>query len=81
MKTLIENSTDISKYVFADDANVTLESDKIITDGFIIADMNSENSTLVEGVTPPDDYVGNKYLYVDSEWVSNSDYSEPEENL
>ena len=79
MKTLIENSTNISKYVFADDINVTLEADKIITDDFIIADMNSRNSTLADGVTPPDDYIGNKYLYADSAWVANPDYVEPEE--
>lgn len=77
MKTIIENSTDISKYIFEDDVEITLDESTITTPDFTIADMNSSNATVVEGVTPPADWVGCKYLYADSEWVLNPDWIEP----
>lgn len=77
MKTIIENATDISKYIFEDDVEITLDETTIITPELIIADMDSSNATVVEGVTPPADWMGCKYLYADSEWVLNPEWIEP----
>ena len=77
MKTIIETSTDISKYIFEDDTEVSLDSDSIITPSLIIADMNSDNAELIENVTPPEDWAGCKYLYADSEWELNPDWIDP----
>lgn len=77
MKTIIENATDISKYVFEDDVEITIDETTITTPDFIIADLNSTNATLVENVTPPEDWTGCKYLYADSEWVLNPECVEP----
>jgi len=74
MKTIIENSTNQSKYIFADDAVVTLSEQNIVTPDFIIGDLNSTNATLIEGVSLPDDYVGCKYLYDAGEWTLNPDW-------
>tara|TARA_Y100000389_G_scaffold204541_1_gene257840 strand:- start:3352 stop:3606 length:255 start_codon:yes stop_codon:yes gene_type:complete len=79
MKTIIEIATDISKYIFEDDAEVSLDSDSITTPSFIVADMNSSTAELVEDVTPPADWMGCKYLYADSEWELNPDWVEPED--
>lgn len=64
MKTIVDNTTNVSKYLFADDKAVIMGAD-VITVGdpaeLIIADMNSGNATLIEGVSTPEDYMGCKY--------------------
>jgi hypothetical protein len=73
MKTIIQNSTNCSKYLFADDKQVVIKDTHIeIGDpanlDVIIADMNSSNATLIEGVTEPEDWFGCKYNYVNDAW-------------
>ena len=82
MKTIIQNSTNCSKYLFADDKQVTIKEDRIdIRDpnnlDVIIADMNSSNATLIEGVTEPDDWYGCKYNYVNGAWELCPDWVDP----
>ena len=64
MKTIVDNTTNVSKYLFADDKAVIMGAD-VITVGdpveFIIGDMNSGNATLIEGVSTPEYYFGCKY--------------------
>ena len=64
MKTIVDKATNTSRYLFADDKSVTMGSDTIIVGDpaeFIIGDLNSGNSTLIEGVTEPEDWYGCKY--------------------
>ena len=64
MKTIVDNATNTSKYLFADDKPVTMGSDTITVGDpveFIIGDLNSGNATLIEGVTEPEDWYGCKY--------------------
>jgi len=80
MKTLINTESKISLYLFDDSETVDVQSSKVVVgnpETLIICDCNSSNSTLVEGVTEPTEYVGRKYLY-DGEWQSNPDYIAPE---
>lgn len=77
MKTLIENATKESKYIWADDAVVTLGDERTFTPEFVIGDMNSTNATLVENVTPPDDWAGCKYLYDAGAWTLNPEWVDP----
>jgi len=82
MKTIIENATNCSKYIFADDMQINMKADCIeIGDPsnleFIIADMNSGNATLIEEVTEPDDWLGCKYNYVDGAWELCPDWVDP----
>ena len=68
MKTIV-CSENCSKYLFADDKQVNMTADHIEVGDpanldFIIGDLNSGNSTLIEGVTEPDDWYGCKYNYV-----------------
>lgn len=77
MKTLIHNESKQSKYIWADDVVITLADDVIYTPDFNIGDMNSTNATLVENVTPPDDWYGCKYLYDAGAWTLNPNWVDP----
>ena len=79
-KTIIENSTLLSKYVFEDDVAIQLTDINIITPKFIVGDLNSGNSTLIENITSPADWYGNKYTYdvtkVGVEWAKNPNWAD-----
>lgn len=77
MKTLIDNITKESKYVWADTTSVTLSESTTYTPDFNIGDMNSTNATLVENVTPPEDWAGCKYLYDNGTWILNPNWIDP----
>ena len=81
MKTII-CELNCSKYLFADDKQVNVKADCIEVGNpasldFIIGDLNSGNSTLIEGVTEPDDWYGCKYNYVNGAWELCSDWVDP----
>ena len=51
MKTIVETSTKLSKYLLADDVVITATADNITVGDpaqFIIADLNSGNTTIIE---------------------------------
>lgn len=77
MKTLIDNKTKQSRYVWADDAEVVVQADMVLTPNLHILDMNSTNATLIENVTPPEDWVGCKYLYNAGAWTLNPNWVDP----
>lgn len=64
MKTIVDNATKTSRFLFADDKPLTI-GNNMITVGDpverIIGDLNSGNATLIEGVTEPEDWYGCKY--------------------
>lgn len=79
MKTLVKNS--LSIYLLADDETLN-STEKDITVGspakFIIADCNSTNTILHEGVTAPADWTGGKYFFDGTDWTLNPDWVDPE---
>ena len=81
MKTIVETSTKLCKYLLADDVKITATSDNITVGDppqFIIADLNSSNATITENVTnAPEDWVGNKYKLDGTTWSANSDWVDP----
>jgi len=77
MKTLIENSTKESKYIWADGVTVTVTNVNVVTPDLIVGDLNSTNATLVEDVTPPEDWFGCKYLYDAGAWTLNPNWVDP----
>ena len=83
MKTIVETSTKLSKYLLADDVVITAtETDITVGDPaqFIIADLNSGNATIVENVTnAPEDWMGNKYKLDGTTWSANPDWVDPTE--
>lgn len=66
MKTIIDNETNTSRYLVADDYEVRMLDDKIEMGDtnnldFFIMDLYRSNATLITGVTEPDDWFGCKY--------------------
>ena len=84
MKTIVETSTKLCKYLLADDVVITATSDNITVGDppqFIIADLNSSNATITENVTnAPSDWVGNKYKLDGTTWSANPDWVDPSED-
>lgn len=82
MKTIVETSTKLSKYLLADDVTITATADNITVGDpaqFIIGDMNSGNATITENVTnAPADWSGNKYKLDGTTWSANPDWVDPE---
>jgi hypothetical protein len=89
MKTIIENATDLSHYIYEDSLQVVIGEKTltiftenigdIVETNTIIDKIDPSNYFLVEDVTPPEDWASNKYMYADSEWALNPDWVEPED--
>ena len=83
MKTIVETSTKLSKYLLADDVTITATANYITVGDpakFIIADLNSGNTTITENVTnAPSDWIGNKYKFDGTTWSANPDWVDPSE--
>tara|TARA_S200002703_G_scaffold73026_1_gene63083 strand:- start:405 stop:668 length:264 start_codon:yes stop_codon:yes gene_type:complete len=82
MKTIVETSTKLSKYLLADDVTITATADNITVGDpaqFIIGDLNSTTVTITENVTnAPSDWTGNKYKLDGTTWSANPDWVDPE---
>tara|TARA_R110000803_G_scaffold49619_2_gene103235 strand:- start:736 stop:999 length:264 start_codon:yes stop_codon:yes gene_type:complete len=79
-KTIVENSSGLSKFVYADDMAVSMQSDKIVIgdpEVLIIGCHNSGDSTLHENVTAPADWYGNMYTFDGTTWAENPDFVDP----
>ena len=76
MKTIVETSTKLSKYLLADDVVITATANDITVGDpaqFIIADLTVV-TTITENVTnAPEDWVGNKYKLDGTTWSANPD--------
>jgi hypothetical protein len=80
MKTIILQGTNVSLYIFEDNVVVDIAADKTTIGNpatEYILDCNTSNVTLYENVTPPEDWVGWKYLFDGTEWALNPGYNPP----
>ena len=82
MKTIVETSSNLSKYLLADDVTITATASDITVGDpaqFIIADLNSTTVTVTDNVTnAPDDWTGNKYFFDGTTWSTNPDWVDPD---
>ena len=78
MKVIVQDQTNLSKYLVEDEVVVETTSDKITVGSpalFIIDDLNDGNSTVYDSVTnAPSDWVGDKYLFDGATWTQNPDW-------
>jgi len=93
MKTIVDNATNTSKFLVADDYSVVASAENTEMGDpsnldFIIGDLNSNNSTLIEGVIAPvdadgnDDWFGCKYkCAADGTWTAVEGWIDPREVL
>ena len=77
MKTIVRKSDNVSLYLYPDDKEITLESNRIVigpTDNpeLYIADCNSSNVEIHTDVANKSDYWGWKYKHDGSSWSDNS---------
>lgn len=90
MQTIIESRSLLSKYIIDDGVVVEMDQKEIRVGNpdsldYIIADLNSGNASLIEGLeSVPDDWAVNKYTYdvsrsASEQWRLNPDYIEVEE--
>ena len=77
MKTLIETDSTLSKYIWADNVEVSIEENFTTTPNLIIGDMKAANAILVSNITPPNDWAGNKYFYSVGTWTLNPKWVDP----
>jgi hypothetical protein len=80
VKTIVENTTYLSKYLLADTEVVVLNADNIVVGDpakFIIADLNASTATVYENVTAPVDWVGNKYTFDGTNWAPAPAWVDP----
>lgn len=83
MKTIVDDNN-VSKYLFADDVNLTITADSISAQGptvnCVIHDLNANNSTVIQSITPADDWYGGKYTCTpDGTWTAVADWVDPRE--
>ena len=82
MKTIVQNGTNISKFIFDNDKRVIMGETQIEIGPaekleLIVACHSKNDCTVHTDVTPPDDWTGNKYCFDGTSWSENSDYEEP----
>jgi len=77
MKTITDNTTNISKYIFDDAHDLVATTENITCPHFIIGDMNSTNATITEGVTPPADWMGCRYTFDGTTWTEVDGWVDP----
>ena len=84
MQTITINSSEsgdnVSAYIYEDGDTITATAEKITCPDQIILDLNSSNSAIRTGVTPPEDWVGWKYFFDGTTWTANSNWVAWEEN-
>ena len=82
MKTIVETSTGLSKYLLADNVAIASTSENITVGNpaqFIIGDLNGSTVTITENVTnAPSDWTGNKYKFDGTNWTANPDWVDPD---
>jgi hypothetical protein len=82
MKTIVDENN-CSKYLVANAYSVVVSAEKIEMGDpsnldFIIGDLNSSNSTVIEGVSTPDDWYGCKYnCAADGTWTAVEGWVDP----
>ena len=89
MKTLVTNDTNHSLYIWEDDTPVGQNNENTFVGKPIetannttsvectetIVNINVDNSTIHEDVTPPADWVPNKYKFDGTTWEVDPDYN------
>ena len=73
MKTIVENSTQLSKYLLEDSISVAMTESNIAVGNpvqFIIGDLNNVTATLHTSVSnAPENWEGNKFTFDGTDWT------------
>ena len=77
MKTITFNGSNVSAYIFDNNATVEVTGTNIVCPDFVIGDLNSTNSSVHTGVTPPADWMGGRYTFSDGAWTEVEGWVDP----
>tara|TARA_R100001244_G_scaffold50637_1_gene44338 strand:- start:177 stop:482 length:306 start_codon:yes stop_codon:yes gene_type:complete len=82
MKTIVSNLDNLSKYILENNKTVNSTEVNIAVGDpnnldFYIGDLNSNNSTIYENITPPEDWQGNRYTFDGSSWTEVEGWINP----
>ena len=72
----ITNSSGVSAYIFDDSTAIEVTDTNIVCPEFIVGDLNSTNSSVHTGVTPPADWMGGRYTF-DGAWAEVEGWVDP----
>ena len=75
MKTIIENSTTLSKYIVSDDTIIIISEKSISFNNTVTTSLNSNNATILYNVNPPDDWYSNKYFCINGSFIFNHNWN------
>ena len=73
----ITNESGVSAYIFDDSTAIEVTSTNIVCPEFIVGDLNSNNSTVHTGVTPPADWMGGRYTFDGSVFTQVEGWVDP----
>jgi len=85
MKTIVETSTKLSKFLLADNVEIvatnteiTVGNPQVSNPDYIIGCHSSEDTTIYTNVTnAPSDWYGNKYTFDGTNWTAVPDWVDP----
>lgn len=67
MKTIVLKHNNLSQFIIDDSTKVIISDKNIVFDNVVVIDLNSTNAKVIENViTPPTDWVGGKYYYIEA---------------
>lgn len=74
---LILNNEKLVKYIFNNNENIVINDNFIKVSKYIIYDLNKNNSTIVNIENLPNDFVENKYFYINESFILNENWVDP----
>jgi len=87
MRMIVSKTNKNVKYLFEDDETIDIQTNQIVTDKFIICDLNLSNAEIVySDEDKPNKWIGNKYKYhkelaKNQRFKKNDKYVEPIEDI
>lgn len=85
MKTIIRNIDSISIFLLDDACSIELLEESMLVDESIVLDCNISNVSIIENITPPEEWETLKYSFdgnsweLTQEWIdANTEEVEPE---
>lgn len=71
MKTVLDSDL-VSIHLWHDDSEGTLTPEGLYLDGDLVdPSLTDSNATIVEGITPPPNWYGRRFILADGEWSEN----------
>lgn len=68
MKTIIRNIDSISIFLLDDACSIELLEESMLVDESIVLDCNISNVSIIEGITPPEEWETLKYSFDGNSW-------------